>query len=58
MRSAAPGGGQALSYGTGKSAVSMLTKQLAMELAKDGITVNAIDPTVTKTEMPAKVMTP
>ena len=29
-----------------------------MELAKDGITVNAIGPTVTKTEMLAKVMTP
>lgn len=36
----------------------MLTKQLAMELAKDGITVNATGPTVTKTEMLAKIMTP
>lgn len=55
---AAPGGGQAMSYGTSKAAVTMITKQLAAELAHDGITVNAIGPTVTKTEMLAARMTP
>jgi gluconate 5-dehydrogenase len=54
---AAPGGGQALAYGTSKSAVDMITKQLAAEFAKDGITINAIGPTVVKTPMMEKTMT-
>lgn len=54
---AAPGGGGALAYGTSKSALNMLTKQLAAELALDGITVNAICPTVIKTPMMAERMT-
>ena len=40
-RYAFPGGGP---YGPSKSAVKMLTKQCAMEWAKDGVRVNAISP--------------
>lgn len=54
---AAPGGGGAMAYGTTKSALNMLTKQLAAELASKGITVNAICPTVIKTPMMAERMT-
>lgn len=54
---AAPNGGGAMAYGTTKSAVNMLTKQLATELAVYGITVNAICPTVIKTPMMAERMT-
>ena len=55
---AAPGGGGAMAYGTTKAAVNMLTKQLAVELAQDGITVNAICPTVVMTPMMKDTMTP
>ena len=55
---AAPGGGGALAYGTTKAAVNMLTMQLAVEMAKDGITVNAICPTVIETPMMKETMTP
>ena len=55
---AAPGGGGALAYGTTKAAVNMLTEQLAVEMAKDGITVNAICPTVIATPMMKDTMTP
>ena len=55
---AAPGGGGAMAYGTTKAAVNMLTKQLAVEMAKDGITVNAICPTVIATPMMKDTMTP
>ncbi len=55
---AAPGGGGALAYGTTKAAVNMLTQQLAVEMAKDGITVNAICPTVIATPMMKDTMTP
>ena len=55
---AAPGGGGALAYGTTKAAVNMLTQQLAVEMAKDGITVNAICPTVIMTPMMKDTMTP
>lgn len=54
---AAPGGGGAMAYGTTKAAVNMLTKQLAVEMAKDGITVNAIAPTVIMTPMMKDTMT-
>ena len=54
---AAPGGGGALAYGTTKAAVNMLTQQLAAEMAKDGITVNAICPTVIATPMMKDTMT-
>ena len=40
-RYAFPGGGP---YGPSKSAIKMLTKQCAMEWAKDGVRVNAISP--------------
>lgn len=41
-------------YTTSKGAVKMLTKALATEWAKDGITVNAIGPAYFATEMTAK----
>lgn len=55
---AAPGGGMALAYGCSKAAVNMITKQLAAEFAPFGITVNAIAPTVVKTDMLAQRLTP
>jgi gluconate 5-dehydrogenase len=42
-----------VAYATSKSAVNMLTRQAACELAADHITVNAIMPTMIKTAMNA-----
>ena len=42
-----------VAYATSKSAVNMLTKQAACELAADNITVNAIMPTMIRTAMNA-----
>lgn len=43
--------GGKLSYNVSKAAIEMLTKTLASELAKYNITVNAIGPSVTDTDM-------
>jgi gluconate 5-dehydrogenase len=43
-------------YCASKGAVSMLTKQLACETAKDGITINAIAPTFIKTAINAHLL--
>lgn len=40
-------------YATSKAAINMLTKQVACELASDNITINAIAPTMIKTQMNA-----
>jgi NAD(P)-dependent dehydrogenase (short-subunit alcohol dehydrogenase family) len=40
-----------LAYGASKGAVALLTKNLALELADDGIRVNALCPAVTETQM-------
>ena len=43
-------------YAASKGAVSMLTKQLACELAQYGITVSALGPTFIKTDINAKLL--
>jgi len=42
-------------YSTSKAAVMCLTKTLAMELGKDGITVNTVAPGLIKTEMTSQM---
>jgi NAD(P)-dependent dehydrogenase (short-subunit alcohol dehydrogenase family) len=46
------------SYGTSKAAIIQLTKQIAIELAPFGVTVNAIAPGAIETDMVRKVHTP
>jgi NAD(P)-dependent dehydrogenase (short-subunit alcohol dehydrogenase family) len=43
--------GTSIGYGTSKAAVKMLTQNLAQELAKDGVRVNAIAPGTFATQM-------
>lgn len=47
---------QVTAYASSKAAVKMMTQQLAVEWAKDGITVNAIAPGVFPTELNAKLL--
>ncbi len=46
------------SYGTSKAAIIQLTRQMAIELAPFGVTVNAIAPGAIETDMVRKVHTP
>ncbi len=50
-RNASPG---ATAYAVSKAAVSMLTKQMAVELAQYGLRVNEIDPGLTETDLNRK----
>ncbi len=45
-------------YGTSKAAVMQLTRQMAIELASVGITVNAVSPGPVETDMTRKMHTP
>ncbi|MCX2733726.1 SDR family NAD(P)-dependent oxidoreductase [Saccharopolyspora sp. NFXS83] len=45
-----------LAYGASKGGLTMLTKNLALDLAEYGIRVNAISPSTTETEMVARYM--
>jgi NAD(P)-dependent dehydrogenase (short-subunit alcohol dehydrogenase family) len=45
-------------YGTSKAGLIQLTKQMAMELARHGITANAIGPGPIETEMTRSALTP
>ena len=55
-RVAMPNSNSITAYATTKGAVFMMTKALANEWAKDGITVNAIGPAYFKSEMTEKVI--
>jgi 3-oxoacyl-[acyl-carrier protein] reductase len=47
-----------ISYGTSKAAILQLTRQLAVELAPKGVTVNAVAPGVIATDMTARAHPP